>query len=67
MEYEGNRIVKCDDAAASQPTYSEAHHFADLADASAEYEYDENGNMTKDLKIPIKREQSKLVCFAERE
>ena len=67
MEYEGNRMVKCDDAAASQPTYSEAHHFADLADASAEYEYDQNGNMTKDLKIPIKREQSKLVCFAERE
>ena len=67
MEYEGNRMVKCDDAAAVQPTYSEAHHFADLADASAEYEYDQNGNMTKDLKIPIKREQSKLVCFAERE
>ena len=26
-----------------------------------------NGNMTKDLIIPIKREQSKLVCSAERE
>ena len=64
MEYEGNRMVKCDDAAAVQPTYSDAHHFTDLADATTEYEYDGNGNMTN---FSIKREQSKLVCSAERE
>ena len=54
-----------DGAADTQPTYSGAQHFADLADETAEYKYNENGNMTKDLKIPIEREQSELVCYAE--
>jgi RHS repeat-associated protein len=67
MAYDGNRLVKCDDDVSAQPTYNAAHHFQDLADSAVEYEYDGNGNMTKDLKIPIKREQSKLVCSAERE
>ena len=52
---------------AAQPTYNAAHHFPDLADSAVEYEYDQNGNMTKDLKIPSKREQGELVRHAERE
>ena len=52
---------------AAQPTYNAAHHFPDLADSAVEYEYDGNGNMTKDLKIPSKREQGELVRHAERE
>ena len=67
MAYDGNRLVKCDDAVAAQPTYNAAHHFPDLADSAVEYEYDGNGNMTKDLKIPSKREQGELVRHAERE
>ncbi|MBR4387700.1 MAG: hypothetical protein IKT00_00750 [Prevotella sp.] len=53
MEYDDNRLVKCDDAVASQPTYNAAHHFQDLADSAVEYEYDGNGNMTKDLNREI--------------
>ena len=49
MEYEGNRLVKCDDAVSAQPTNNGAHHFQDLADEDEEYGYDQNGNMTEDL------------------
>ena len=66
MEYEGNRMVKCDDAAASQPTYSEAHHFADLADTTTEYEYDQNGNMTKDLNRKISSIQYNSLNLPEK-
>ena len=51
----------------AQPTNNGAHHFQDLADEDEEYEYDQNGNMVKDLKIPSKREQGELVRHAERE
>ena len=27
MEYEGNRLAKCDDDVSAQPTYNAAHHF----------------------------------------
>ena len=53
MTYEGNRLVKCDDAVSAQPTYNGVHHFTDLADEDEEYEYDGNGNMTKDLNREI--------------
>ena len=53
MTYDGNRLVKCDDAVSAQPTYNGAHHFQDLADSAVEYEYDGNGNMTKDLNRDI--------------
>lgn len=32
-----------------------------------EYEYDANGNMTKDLNFSIKREKRMPACFSERE
>ena len=53
MTYDDNLLIKCDDAVASQPTYNAAHHFQDLADSAVEYEYDGNGNMTKDLNRDI--------------
>jgi RHS repeat-associated protein len=53
MTYDGNRLVKCDDAVSAQPTNNGAHHFTDLADEDEEYEYDGNGNMTKDLNREI--------------
>lgn len=31
------------------PTYNNAWNFKDGADSDFEYEYDENGNLTKDL------------------
>ena len=68
LTYDGNHLVKVSaDETDSDPTFEGAMQFNDESDAAVEYEYDQNGNMTKDLKIPIKREQSKLVCFAERE
>ena len=68
LTYDGNHLVKVSaDETDSDPTFEGAMQFNDESDATVEYEYDQNGNMTKDLKIPIKREQSKLVCFAERE
>ncbi|SEA74912.1 RHS repeat-associated core domain-containing protein [Prevotella sp. tc2-28] len=46
--YDGNQIDKADDDS-TDPTYAGAFHFRDGADEDTEYEYDENGNMTKDL------------------
>ena len=41
-------MTKVDDAA-SGPFYNGAFHFVDGSDATTEYTYDQNGNMTKDL------------------
>ena len=46
--YDGNQVTKVDDAA-SGPFYNGAFHFVDGSDATTEYTYDQNGNMTKDL------------------
>ncbi|MBP3744623.1 MAG: hypothetical protein J6I34_04305 [Prevotella sp.] len=48
MEYEGNRLVKADDAV-DGPYYAGAFHFVDGVDEDEEYSYDANGNMTSDL------------------
>lgn len=48
LTYDGNQLVKADDDA-TDPTYAGAFNFVDGADEDTEYEYDENGNMTKDL------------------
>ena len=46
--YEGNQIIKVDDSA-QDPIYKDCFDFKDGADEDIEYEYDANGNMTKDL------------------
>ena len=43
--YEGNQVVKIDDAADESPNYSGAMHFRDAANEETEYTYDANGNM----------------------
>ena len=46
--YEGNQVVKIDDAADESPNYSGAMHFRDAANEETEYTYDANGNMLTD-------------------
>ena len=46
--YEGNQVVKIDDAADQSPNYSGAMHFRDAANEETEYTYDANGNMLTD-------------------
>ena len=50
--YNGNQLVTVTDAV-SGPNYSGAFHFRDGADEDVEYEYDQNGNLTKDLNKKI--------------
>ena len=44
----GNQVTKIEDAV-NDPTYNGCFNFVDGSSASTEYEYDQNGNMTKDL------------------
>ena len=46
--YNGNQLVKADNRVES-PTYKDAWCFADVPSGAKEYEYDENGNMTRDI------------------
>ena len=46
--YEGNQVVKIDDAADESPNYSGAMHFRDAVNEETEYTYDANGNMLTD-------------------
>ena len=46
--YSGNQVVRVDDSAID-PVYKDCFTFVDGADDDTEYEYDENGNLTKDL------------------
>ena len=46
--YEGNQVVKIDDAADESPSYSGAMHFRDASNEETEYTYDANGNMLTD-------------------
>ncbi len=56
MTYEGNRLVKVTDIETdNDPTYEGVMQFTDNVDLAVEYEYDENGNMTKDLNRKISR------------
>ena len=48
FDYNGNQLLKVTDAVTSGPNYSGAFHFNDHSNASIEYTYDANGNMTKD-------------------
>ena len=48
LEYDGNQLVHVTDTVTSGHNYEGAFHFNDGADQAVEYEYDANGNMTKD-------------------
>ena len=49
LEYDGNHLVHVTDSVTSGHNYAGAFHFEDGAGETVEYEYDANGNMTKDL------------------
>ena len=58
MEYDGNQLTRVYDYASDDdPTYAGAMQFTDNSDEDVEYEYDQNGNMTKDLNANITRIQ----------
>ncbi len=46
--YSGNQVVRVDDSAID-PVYKDCLTFVDGSEDETEYEYDENGNLTKDL------------------
>ena len=48
MSYAGNRLKKVTDRSAT-PAFNNGFEFKDGIDLPTEYEYDENGNLTKDL------------------
>ena len=50
--YNGNQLIKVDDSA-QEPIYKDCFDFKDGADEDIEYEYDANGNITKDLNRQI--------------
>ena len=58
--YNGNQVVKVDDSV-SGPAYTGAFHFVDGSSESIEYEYDKNGNMTKDLNKKLAEIQYNLL------
>ena len=49
LEYDGNQLVHVTDSVTSGHNYAGAFHFADGADETVEYEYDENGNKRQGL------------------
>ena len=57
LEYDGNRLTHVTDSVTSGHNYEGAFHFADGTDTETEYEYDENGNMVKDLNRNISQIQ----------
>ena len=46
--YNGNQVIRVDDSAID-PVYKDCFTFVDGSEEDTEYEYDENGNMKKDL------------------
>ena len=50
--YNGNQVIRIDDDA-EDPVYNGCFNFNDGADEDTEYEYDQNGNLTKDLNRDI--------------
>ena len=52
LSYAGNRLKKVADRSTT-PAFNNGFEFKDGVDLSTEYEYDENGNLTKDLNKKI--------------
>ena len=48
LTYDGNQLMAVSDDG-DDPTYNNAWNFMDCSDSEIEYEYDANGNVTKDL------------------
>ena len=63
--YNGNQLVKADDSA-TDPVYKDCFTFRDGADEEVEYEYDENGNLTKDLNRGICKIQYNVLNLPSR-
>ncbi|MBQ7513587.1 MAG: RHS repeat-associated core domain-containing protein [Prevotella sp.] len=63
--YNGNQLVKADDAA-DDPTYAGVYNFRDGSSEEQEYEYDANGNMTKDLNKRISSITYNLLNLPQR-
>ena len=63
--YNGNQVTKVEDAV-SGPYYSGAFHFVNGSNATTEYTYDQNGNMTKDLNKGISSIQYNLLNLPSR-
>lgn len=58
--YNGNHLQSVSDAA-DGPCYQGAFHFKDGSSTNVEYEYDRNGNMTKDLNKGISKIEYNLL------
>ena len=63
--YNGNQLVKADDAA-DDPTYAGVFNFRDGSSEEQEYEYDANGNMTKDANKRISSITYNLLNLPQR-
>jgi hypothetical protein len=66
FDYNGNQLLKVTDAVTSGPNYSGAFHFNDHSDVSQEYEYDLNGNMTKDRNKKITSVEYNVLNLPEK-
>lgn len=53
FNYDGNHLTSVSDYAAEQPCFNGTFHFIDGADEDDEYDYDLNGNVTRDLNKDI--------------
>lgn len=65
LTYSGNQLVSVSDAATG-PNYAGAFHFIDGSSSAVEYEYDENGNMTRDLNKGIVSIEYNLLNLPQR-
>jgi hypothetical protein len=63
MSYNGNQLIKADDSGESV-SLSSSMDFKDGANASVEYFYDANGNLTKDLNKGITNTSYNLLNLA---
>ena len=60
LEYDGNRLLKVTDTSSGTPLYHNAFHYVDGSDASVEFAYDSNGNLTADLDKGVELSYNRL-------